>query len=168
MDVVGSPSEMLELWLMDDASFKFAVNAQGERIPDTLLHQLIASSAVGRGVRIRSHSVHVEVLCKHDPELHVHDPQKVTATLDIVTAVSYEYGNINLEPRVAPQHSLWHIASNFMVPGFTCTYSRKSFPRISSIIPEDYKLDEQADSVIAESPWRRGVRRIQRHSLRNF
>mgnify|MGYP006876503777 CR=1 FL=1 len=66
MDVVGSPSEMLELWLMDDASFKFAVNAQGERIPDTLLHQLIASDAVGRGVRIRSPSVHVEVLCKHD------------------------------------------------------------------------------------------------------
>lgn len=54
MDFIEAPSQMLELWLTDPGLCDFAVNAQGARIPDTLLQQLIASDAIGRCITIRS------------------------------------------------------------------------------------------------------------------
>lgn len=54
MDFVEAPSQMLELWLTDSSLFDFAVNELGERIPEALLHQLDAASAIGRGITKRS------------------------------------------------------------------------------------------------------------------
>lgn len=53
MDFIESPSQMLELWLTDASLFDFAVNAQGQRIPDALLRQLIGADAIGRGIFTR-------------------------------------------------------------------------------------------------------------------
>lgn len=54
MDFVEAPSQMLELWLTDSSLFDFAVNDRGERIPQKLLDQLDAATAIGRGITKRS------------------------------------------------------------------------------------------------------------------
>lgn len=53
MDFVEAPSQMLEMWLTDASLFDFALNTRGERIPDAMLHQLIAADAIGRGMKTR-------------------------------------------------------------------------------------------------------------------
>jgi thimet oligopeptidase len=54
MDFVEAPSQMLELWLTNKDLFNFAINEEGQRIPDRLLDQLISSQEIGRGISERS------------------------------------------------------------------------------------------------------------------
>jgi hypothetical protein len=42
---------MLELVFTDKKLFDFAVNAEGERIPDEMLDKLLVSGDVGQGLR---------------------------------------------------------------------------------------------------------------------
>lgn len=48
-DFTEAPSEMLELWLEDPRSFAFAVNEEGENIPEDVLSRLLMAEKIGRG-----------------------------------------------------------------------------------------------------------------------
>lgn len=50
-DFVEAPSQMLELVFTGKEIFDFAVNAEGQRIPDEMLDKLLASADVGQGLR---------------------------------------------------------------------------------------------------------------------
>lgn len=54
MDFVEAPSQMLELWLTNKNLFDFAINEEGERIPERFLDQLIPSQEIGRAISERS------------------------------------------------------------------------------------------------------------------
>jgi Zn-dependent oligopeptidase len=53
-DFTEAPSEMLELWLEDPRSFAFAVNRQGESIPEDVLNRFLTAEKIGRGCFERS------------------------------------------------------------------------------------------------------------------
>lgn len=50
-DLMEMPSQLLELWLTDKTLFDFAVNQQGERIPGSVLDNLLAAEEIGRGIQ---------------------------------------------------------------------------------------------------------------------
>jgi Zn-dependent oligopeptidase len=50
-DSVEAPSQMLKLVFTDKRIFDFAVNAEGQRIPNDMLDKLLASADVGQGLR---------------------------------------------------------------------------------------------------------------------
>lgn len=47
MNFVEMPSQMVELWLTDRSLFNFAVNENGERIPDDMLGKVLPAEEIG-------------------------------------------------------------------------------------------------------------------------
>jgi thimet oligopeptidase len=54
-DFVKAPSQMLELWLANKNLYDFAINEQGQRIPESVLDKLISAQGIGRAVEERFH-----------------------------------------------------------------------------------------------------------------